>query len=283
VSYRDKPAPTADELKKLVDEVERSYELAKEAGLGDVAYLYMFDEAHVSDYPIMKTVVDAIRARMPNLRLATTAYWGEDLDFGTEAGVDIDTWCPIVQHFRNPDLADAGRQHGRDIWWYTCGYPQPPMPNLNAESSGMENRMLVGLAPHAFRVSGFLYYAFQMAGTRVTEGPYAPLTFSGACPDWFYLNGPGGLDDPLPSLRMENLRAGLEDYDLIAIARDHQADLKRAGKTLDLKVAEVLKQLNTVPNPYVRSVIDYCRDPQELETLRRDLAEYIRQARQLLR
>ena len=70
---------------------------------------------------------------------------------------------------------------------------------------------------------------------------------------------------------------------MIAIARDHQAELEKAGKTLDLKVAEVLKQLNTVPNPYVRSVIDYCRDPQELEALRRDLAEYIRQARKLLR
>jgi hypothetical protein len=286
VDYRDKPAPTADELKKLVDEVERSYELAKKAGLGDAAYLYMFDEANPSDYPTMKTIVDAVRARMPNLQMATTAYWGKDLDFGTEAGVDIDIWCPIVQHFRNPDLANAARQHGRDIWWYTCGYPTPPMPNFNAESSGMENRMLMGLTPHAFRVSGFLYYAFQMdepRGIRVTEGPYTPLSFSGVCNGWFYLNGAGGLDDPLPSLRMENLRAGLEDYDLIAIARNHQAELEEAGKTLDLKAAEVLKQLNTVPNPYVRSVIDYCRDPQELEALRRDLAEYIRQARKLLR
>ncbi len=70
---------------------------------------------------------------------------------------------------------------------------------------------------------------------------------------------------------------------MIAIARDHQAELERAGKVLDLKVAEVLKQLNTVPNLYVRSVTDYCRDPRELEALRRDLAEYIRKAQQLLR
>ena len=128
----------------------------------------------------------------------------------------------------------------------------------------------------------------------------ACLPTFGNCADRYCLSGYGGggstmeemldlattvdgLDDPLPSLRMENLRAGLEDYDLIAIARNHQAELEEAGKTLDLKAAEVLKQLNTVPNPYVRSVIDYCRDPQELEALRRDLAEYIRQARKLLR
>jgi len=278
-TYRDQPPPPADELNALVGDIERRYELAKRAGLGEEAYVYMFDEAKPSDYQTMAVVAGAIKDRMPDLKLMTTAYWGRDESFGREAGVPIDIWVPIVQHFRKPDLAEIGRAKGREIWWYTANYPRSPMPNVLHDNAAMETRMLMGLMPHAFGVEGYLYYATTRWRGRkpITDGPYT---------DWKIQRGYGHggwyqktrNNQPLPSVRLENFKDGLEDYDLIAIALEHKQALVEAGESIDSPVSDTLSELTDVPNPYVQSVLDYTRDPAELEALRRDLADYIHQA-----
>ena len=283
VSYRHQPPPPVDELEALVDDLERRYELAKRAGLGDEAYVYMFDEAKPSDFPTMKVVAQAIKDRMPDLTLMTTAYWGRDEGFGREAGVPIDIWVPIVQHFRNPDLAEIGRSKGRGIWWYTCNYPRSPMPNILHDNAAMETRMMMGLMPHAFGVKGFLYYSTTRWRGRkpITDGPYT---------DWNMQRGYGHggwyqktlNNQPLPSVRLENFKDGLEDYDLVAIALERQRQLDAAGQSIESPVPETLGELTGVPNPYVTSVLDYTRDPAQLEALRHDLADYIQAADEAL-
>ena len=282
VTYRDRPAPPKEELEKWVDGIERNYELAKQAGLEEEAYLYMFDEAKTSDYPAMRTVAKALKSRMPNLRLMTTAYWGENLDFGVNAGVPIDIWVPIVQHFRNPILADIGRGHGRDVWWYTCNSPPSPMPNILLNNPAMETRMLMGLMAHAFRVEGFLYYKTADWKHRkpITDGPYTGwvLRTGYAHGNWYYKTTD---NKPLPSIRLENFKDGLEDYDLIEIAFRLQNQMKKAGQPVDTPTGNMLDNLKTVPNAYVKSILDYCREPERIETLRRELAKFILAAKRL--
>ena len=112
--------------------------------------------------------------------------------------------------------------------------------------------------------------------------PAANTSVRATTGQWLYLNGPGGIDDPLPSIRMESLRDGLDDYDLVHIALEYQAELEKAGKSVDSPAAEVLETLRRVPNSYVSSWHDYCLDPLNLETLRGQLAEYISSARKAL-
>lgn len=277
ITYKRKPAPSDAELKAVVDEVEGYYELTREAGMADAAYVYLFDEANPADYPAMRKVAGAIKQRMPDLRLVTTAYWGEDRDFGTEAEIPIDTWVPIVQHFRDVDLAEKGKALGRNVWWYTANYPRSPMPNVLHDNAAMETRMLMGVMPHAFRVEGYLYYATTRWRGRapITDGPYT---------DWSIQRpyGHGGWyqkttgKQPLPSIRMEVFRDGLEDYDLIELAKRARAAATGSapGSAVSATV-KLLDQLSDVPNPYVASVLEYNRDPLELEALRRRLAELI--------
>ena len=279
-TYRHQAAPGDEELKALVDDIEEHYERAKEAGLGEEAYVYMFDEAKPGDYPAMAKVSSALRERMPDLRLMTTAYWGRDQSFGVEAGVAIDTWVPIVQHFRNPDLAEIGRAKGRDIWWYACNYPRPPMPNIHLDNSGMETRMLMGLMPHAFEVDGFLYYA-----TTSWRGGQKPIE-SGPYTDWepqrgyshggWYQRGPDG--KPIPSMRMEIFRDGLEDYNLVEMAIRRRAAMDEAGLEVAPAMSDLLGRLRGAPNPYVTSVLEYTRDYATLEDLREKLAAFIESA-----
>lgn len=272
VTYRHGAMPTDEQVAERVDQIERFYSLAKQAGLGEEAYVYLFDEAKPADYPAMKKVADAIKARMPDLRLMTTAYGGPDRSFGADADVPIDIWVPIVQHFRDADLVEKGAARGREIWWYTCNYPRSPMPNILLDNAAMETRMMMGVMAHAYHVGGFLYYKTNNWRGRkpITDGPYTGwVSRRGYSHGNWYQMGPSGA--PLPSIRLEVFRDGLEDYDLIELAlRKHRAEGGSAGG-----IGELLAPMNEVPNPYVSSVLDYNRDPRALDKLRRELAAYL--------
>ena len=154
------------ELNEYVNEVERRYQLAKKAGLADKAYLYLFDECLPIYRGQMNRVVNALKERMPDLRLVTTASFynkAGKIDFGAADGLDIDTWVPIIQHFRDPNLVDIGNSFGRDVWWYICSVP---VHDVYLDDKAMDARMLTGLMP---RLSALMAFSTGQPNTLHTK------------------------------------------------------------------------------------------------------------------
>lgn len=90
--------------------------------------------------------------------------------------------------------------------------------------------------------------------------------------------GPDGI--PLPTVRLENFRDGLEDFAYVrllesAIARIDASPALRAARTNWLERA---RPLLLVPAEVLKSKTDYSRDPAPLGRWRNALAEAIMEA-----
>jgi hypothetical protein len=277
--------PSADQIQGWLREVGERLAAATQAGLRQSCYLYLFDEAGAEWTPAMQQIAAAFKQSYPDLPLLTTAHraWyaeGSVRD-GGETIAGIDWWCPLLFHY---DLAqaEAARRHGKQVWWYTCNSPNKPFPNVLMTHPLMDIRLLMGFMAFAYKTDGFLYYATSggpyVSLPAIESGPYTTWPIEDNAHNHLYQKGPAG---PLPSLRLEALRDGLEDYDLLYAAAGLLA-ARRGGVAVasDVAVSEAEVASWFAPgNPLVRSLTDYSDDPVALEAARRRLAQYCVAAR----
>jgi hypothetical protein len=279
--------PDEAALDELVATIGRRYDAAVDAGLKDAAYVYMYDEAGSEWFPAMETVSKRLRESFPELRLLSTAHGRNHARLDT-----IDAWCPSARRLFT-DLAEEMRAQDKELWWYTCNSPARPYANLFLTQPATAHRMLMGFLAFAAKTDGFLYYAahggrVNGANANVTTGPYTniPVSLTGRdAHDWMYLHGPGGVGDPLPSMRLEAIRAGLRDYDYLHIASELCDSLRSAGQeTVELKRRFAELEAEVKPGgDMVKSMADFERAPEPIEQTKYRLGEYIERARQRLR
>ena len=280
---------SADVVKKLLQE---RMPALKAAGVDKLAYLYGFDEVNDEVFPRMKEVFGASHALYPDLPTMTTGY---DNTFGRTTGLRefVDIWVPLIPEY-NMIEAQRLRAEGKNMWWYLCVGPRHPYPNWFVESPAIEARLLMGTMSYKYQVGGVLYFA-----TNSWALNDHPISKNGPYTDWFpgsgksregtYANGDGsvfcaGPDGPVTTIRYENIRDGLEDYEYLSILADV---VKTVGdKPASLPRAEFLQQardLLSVSNEVVESSSRYTNDPRRLLDFRRQVAEAIERGRQLSR
>lgn len=273
--------PTEAQLDEWVDQIRGRYEAATAAGLRDACYLYMFDEAKAEWDPAMRMISRRLRKEFPDLLLLTTAHrsWfpGGEVRDGGGTIEDINGWCPGTYHYSYDNAAEARRQ-GRQVWWYTCNSPEKPFANIMMTHPAMDARLLMGFMAFAYQTDGFLYYAtaggYYNNMPAITDGPYTNWSIIDNAHDHLYQKGPDG---PLPSLRLEAMRDGLEDYDYLYLAYCCLTDLREAGvsdPSLDALAREVTPCF-APGNELVGSLTRYSEDPQELEIVRERVGRYI--------
>ncbi len=291
ISYWAARGESALELKRVntLDHV-RDPELAtlfsrvRGAGLLDMAYVYGFDEAESDKFPTMASVFGEVHSRYPGLRTMTTA---RDSSFGTSPSTSylrsaVDIWVPETPVYKQAEAVKL-RAEGKDMWWYTCIGPHHPYANFFIEYAAIEPRLLMGLMSHKYQTGGFLYYNianWPLARLRgpITSGPYTnwdPTTV-------FNSSGDGSLccaapDGPIPTIRIENIRDGLEDYEYLKLLEDLYDTLQGGCPSTPEQVAWLAsaQQLLTVPSNLVSSMVSYTRDPALLENYRRQVASAI--------
>ena len=280
--------PTAAQLDDWVAQIGKRYQAATAAGLRDACYVYLFDEATAEWDPALRLISRRLRQEFPGLLLLTTAHraWspGAAVKDGGDTIEDIGGWCPTIDHYDLGAAAEA-RRHGRQVWWYTCNSPEKPFPNLLMTHPAMDARLLLGFMALACRTDGYLYYA-TAGGTydsmpAISEGPYTNWAILDNAHNHLYQKGPDG---PLPSLRLEAMRDGLEDYDYLYLAEACSRDLQTAG-TASPQLAALAGEISPYfapGNGLVGSLTSYSEDPAALETVRRKLGEYVELAQQVL-
>ena len=182
-----------------------------------------------------------------------------------------------------PEFTERVRRRGGDIWWYLNPWtsvlpkPQPAYANLYIDRPGTDQRVL-GWMAFKYGIGALAHWNAtfwqktpdpwtRLARGEEAEGQPPALIGDGSLlypalgsmartgqPD------PGG---PVASLRLEMLREGSEDYELLAAAR-------RAGQPV--LAAEVAGGV-------VRSLVDYEHAPSAYQAARRRLAMAIAAAR----
>ena len=260
-------APLPDYTPAFYDELKARLtpyvaELRKR-GLEKFAYLYGFDERPHEYYPAIGELWRKLKTDFPDIPVMTTAMMYRDMRDGKNyPDQDITDWfCPLTSVY-DPELSERLRAKGRQVWWYVCCGPVYPYANFASfEYPPVEGRLL-GWMTYRYHSDGLLYWHVNLWPDRQ---PLATAdTFLDAWEAENSVGMPGdgqllypGKDGPLPSIRLANIRDGIEDYEWLAMLE------RLKGREAAAALASEL----------IRSMTEFERSPEALRRTRAKLAD----------
>ena len=255
-----------------VRQLKEAYAKAKELGLLGHAYVYGCDEIATNWFGNIRRCVEILKEELPGVPISTTAY---DHEFGVGTPLDVMDWfTPLTPKF-DPEKAAKSRAAGHQVWWYICCGPHAPQANMFIECPAIEGRVLMGAETTRQRPDGFLYYQITIWNSKrcITSGPFTdwdPRSWTRYHGDgsWTCV-GPDG--KPLPTVRLENFRDGLEDF---AYALALEKKLKARANQNDAW-AKRARELLSVPGDVMQSMTQFTGDPAAIYRWRDAMADLI--------
>ena len=253
-SFRDRLVPYVEELRRR--------------GLADMAYIYGFDEQQKEYYPAIEMFWNRLRKDVPGIPLMSTSKAYRDIaanPTNPPPGAFAGDWmCPLVSAW-NQKATDELRRRGKKIWWYTCLTPEEPYSNFaNLEAPFYEGRILSWATYHV-GAEGFLFWTVNYWKKGVVKLDESDTFF----PEWKSeignkVHGDGillypGRNAVLPSIRLANVRDGVEDAEWLKLAE------KCAGK----------EAVDRICQSAVRSPVDFTRNPLVLRMARNLIGELV--------
>jgi len=273
-----------DYLKKLEAHLREKGWLSK-------AYIYWFDEPAPKDFPFVIETMQRLKRLAPGLKRMLTKEPHPEL-----AG-SVDLWCTPT-HEMKADAVALRRKAGDEFWWYLCTAPKAPYIGLFIDHPSLELR-LWSWQTWQFGLQGLLvwettYWTSHTAFPKTLQDPWRDAmsyvsgygTPEGTKAGWgngdgrfFYpprrdpnaANGPC-LDDPIGSLRLENLRDGIEDYEYFVRLKQ---ELERVRGKAGAEEIQAVEALLAVPQEISGSLTEFTRDPRLVLAHRHKLAEAI--------
>ena len=268
---------------KILPALKARYEKAKELGIEKHAYFYGFDELGANTFSNCYLTVEQLHREFPDVPVMTTA---RDPLFGAEGSLlpNIDMHCPATC-FWNPAQVDKARKAGRKVWWYFCNNPASPFANMTLEGPPCEIRSFMGAQTQKFKPDGFLYYATThwYAKDPIKEGPFTkwePRSYGDYHGDgqWTCCGGPDNM--PLPTIRLENFRDGVEDLWYVKLLEQKLHEVE--SSKLKVESEEWIRRAKAalaVPNEVARSVASFSTDPDVIYRWRDEMADLVEEAK----
>jgi hypothetical protein len=265
--YSDDPA----RLREIVDYLREKGWLGK-------AYWYPIDEPKPDQYERVRQISRTLRSVDPGLRFLLTLEPVPEL-YGC-----VDRWVPLIGDAPRERLLWRMRR-GEEVWWYPCVYPHWPRPTYFIDEDGITPRMLFW-QQMLYHVTGSLYWSTTHWPKPENDGPWGnPRQYPAANGDGFLLypalEGPAG---PVASIRLKNVRDGIEDYAMLALLRNRLGvAAANLGADYDpqARVDELCREVTR------EEIFDFSRDPADLVRLRgkvaREIAECLERPRLLVR
>jgi hypothetical protein len=240
------------------------------------AYAHIVNEPQTfEDYDVVAYLARMYKAAAPHLRLLLSeqveAYVYDNPTYGP---AKIDIWMPTISNYEPVKSHDRQKNHDEEVWWYYLYGDDPPLPNpILMSHPGIEARITPWLA-WAERVDGLLHYS----ATDWNPNPWTTPNVTGKDNgDGFFFYPPrkdgGDLDHCgqnghrlVPSIRWENLRDGMEDYEYLWLLAggDGEAPAVGVANEGDAYVAQL-----------VQSRTLYSHVPTDLAETRAAMAEVL--------
>ncbi len=218
------------------------YQYLKENGWEERAYLYLIDEPNsVKDYNQVINLAKVAMEAAPDLkRLVVEQTYKHDPSW-PDLDSSIDIWCPLFGFIDRKSIQDK-IANGDEVWSYTAlVQPAPPyhpeyekLKDKNPPYWHIDRPLIMYRIPtwlnRQYDINGLLYWT--TAGWYDDKGPWLAPALAhygeggmGHTTARYYNGGgillyPGleaGFDGPVTSIRLKNIREGLEDYEYFAI------------------------------------------------------------------
>lgn len=199
---------------------------------------------------------------------------------------DTVDWC-IKHEFVDKDEIAAQHEKGLEVWWYNCNFPVYPCPSMHINDYMISPR-IIGWMADEYDIDGFLYWnicvdcKYNYKEDKWSEQPRDTFNDVYSCDLWpagdgclVYqgLEGDGVLNanEPIPSLRLEAYRDGMEDYEYLYLLREkYEALSKKWG--IDIDVSSLLDMY--YDNLY-DGTCDYLSDGKRIQNMRKAVAKAI--------
>jgi hypothetical protein len=186
------------------------------------AYYHIVNEPQtLADYTIVGQISALTEQAAPHLRQLLSEQ--VEPAIYNYPGAEIDVWMPTISNYEPVQSHDRQKNYGEQVWWYYLYGDNPPLPNpVLMSHPGVEARLTPWLA-WAERVDGLLHYST----TDWSPNPWTTPNVTGQDNgDGFFFYPPRKDNGQLttcgangqrlvPSLRWENLRDGMEDYEYL--------------------------------------------------------------------
>lgn len=246
-SVRPNPAvkTTSDEEERFLSQfLPALQQHLEEKGLLASYIQHLADEPIPANAESYKKLSSFARKYAPKLRII-------DASMCTEIAGAIDIWVPQPPEYeQKQQFFTDRRKAGDEIWFYTCLAPKGKYMNRFIDYQLIKTRLLHWVN-FKYGLTGYLHWGLNYW----QADPFADLE-----PNWGGDNflPPGdshivypGKSGPMSSIRLEALRDGVEDFELLKLLE--KKDLKKARAVCD---------------SVVRSLTDYTLDPSEFRKAR---------------
>lgn len=260
------------------------YNKAKELGLLDHAVFGGCSEQKPQYHKGIAQAVKILKEEFPDVPIISSA---QDFKRGTDGSPlsCLDASIAVVNRYY-PEVVKKAREEGRKVWWYICNWPNAPWVNAILEDPPCQLRVLMGALTQKCKPDGFLYWetAAWTGDKPVTKGPYLdwnPRTFGEWDGDgqWTYCGGPDLM--PIPTIRLENFRDGLEDLWYVKLL-DQKLKEVESGK-LEVRSEGWMQRAKyalDVPDSVARNGKDFSVDPEVIYRWREEMADLIEESGQ---
>ena len=264
----------------------------RERGWLDKAYTYWFDEPDRKDYEFVADGMKRIKAAAPGIKRMLT----EQPEPKLSGNVEI--WCALTPEW-TPEKVAARRAAGEEVWWYICTGPKAPYVTEFIDHPGTELRLWPWQS-WQYGVGGILIWqtlywnsATAYPDPQLQDPWQDPMSWqvgyglaSGKKSPWG--NGDGRflypprrplsdtspcLDGPVNSLRWENLRDGMEDYEYFwLLSREIERVAAAKG---DGKLVQEARGLLKIPSEISEDLKHFTTDPRLMLQHREQIARMI--------
>lgn len=195
------------------------------------AYVYLFDEPNTKEaYEQVRQLGALVHEAAPSLRrLVVEQPYTQNPDWGTlDKAVDI--WCPLFAFVEETSIQRVQSQ-GDVVWSYTALCQRAP--SYHPDYVQVKNQdppywqidfpvLSYRIAPwlnRRYGITGLLYWTtvcWNAPPRNPWDEPGFRVEFNGEG-SLFYPGEEAGIEGPIASIRLKNLRDGMEDYEYFAL------------------------------------------------------------------
>jgi hypothetical protein len=225
----------------------------------DKTLFHICDEPAAHNIMVWREASDFVHRHAPELRRA-------DAIETPHCQGRLEVWVPKLDQLATWQSAyEEAQRQGNEIWLYTVGiYQGGSLPNKTVDVALIESRLLHWLN-YRYGLKGYLHWGFN----AWTKDPWnAPGEHRGD--GWHVYPKKDGL---LDSLRWEQMRNGIQDYECLWLLENKTAQIKA---TLSRRVADLIQPSRRgveIASQVVRTYTDIDRDPEVLYAARRQAIE----------
>jgi hypothetical protein len=219
---------TPEEAEQAYKFVEAYARFLKEKGWLDKALVELWDEPTDLEWPYIKDRAERLKKIDPDLRLQLFAEGGpyDFWDISTNKyGLNnlVDIWAPV-----NIIESSETQAKGGEIWTYFCTLARESAPNFFIDCPAIYQRSIAWYC-WIYGVDGFEHWSSNYFWRNVQKGKPMDQKWPNVPWDsrtYYYFNGEGQLIYPGPdgmpysSIRLENFRDGMEDYEYLFRLRE---------------------------------------------------------------